>query len=498
MTIKPRRATCTGMFLSVVLGAVLPTDVHAQDSWDAIYLAGSKIGWVHTFVEKVHNNGKNYLRVRIDCEQRLKRDKDVSLARFQYGTIETADGQVLRLDTLTAVGEQKLRGHGDVIRGQMNFILEGTGQRQELLIPWGPEVRGPYAAEQSMARTPMKEQEARALKMFMPTLNKICDIALQARALEPVIMGDGTSRPLLKVEQTTKIDGQPKPEFDITLWVDTEGQVLKQEQDLLGGYIQYRTTKKAALSPGGPVQFDLTVGTAIKVASRITNPEKTRQAKYRITVKDGDPAKIIPSDSRQTITPDGNGKSAILEVKSGGPLDGQSGSADVDPRYSSSNALVTSSDSRVQRFAEQATRGVVDPWEKSLRIASWVHKNITDKNFTVGFAAASEVARNLSGDCTEHAVLTAAMCRAAGIPANVVIGLVYEAEHLRGFGYHMWNEVYVNHRWVAVDSSWDQSAVDAVHIKLTESSLDGVSPFEAFLPVVRVMGKMEIEPLEVR
>ena len=127
-----------------------------------------------------------------------------------------------------------------------------------------------------------------------------------------------------------------------------------------------------------------------------------------------------------------------------------------------------------------------------------MHKNITDKNFTVGFAAASEVARNLSGDCTEHAVLTAAMCRAAGIPAKVVIGLVYEPEHLRGFGYHMWNEVYVNQRWVAVDSSWDQSAVDAVHIKLTESSLDGVSPFEAFLPVVRVMGKMEIEPLEVR
>jgi transglutaminase-like putative cysteine protease len=246
------------------------------------------------------------------------------------------------------------------------------------------------------------------------------------------------------------------------------------------------------------VQFDLTVGTAIKVASKITNPEKTRQARYRITVKDGDPAKIIPSDSRQTIAADGSSRSAILEVKSLGPLDGQSGPADVDPRYSSSNALVTSSDSRVQRLAEQATRGVVDPWEKSLRIARWVHKNITDKNFTVGFAAASEVARNLSGDCTEHAVLTAAMCRAAGIPANVVIGLVYEPEHLRGFGYHMWNEVYVNQRWVAVDSSWDQSAVDAVHIKLTESSLDGVSPFEAFLPVVRVMGKMEIEPIEVR
>ena len=31
-----------------------------------------------------------------------------------------------------------------------------------------------------------------------------------------------------------------------------------------------------------------------------------------------------------------------------------------------------------------------------------------------------------------------------------------------------------------------------------ETSLDGVSPFEAFLPLVRVMGKLEIEPIELR
>ncbi len=32
----------------------------------------------------------------------------------------------------------------------------------------------------------------------------------------------------------------------------------------------------------------------------------------------------------------------------------------------------------------------------------------------------------------------------------------------------MWDEVYVNQRWVALDPSWDQSTVDAVHIKLSE------------------------------
>jgi hypothetical protein len=51
---------------------------------------------------------------------------------------------------------------------------------------------------------------------------------------------------------------------------------------------------------------------------------------------------------------------------------------------------------------------------------------------------------------------------------------------------------------VALDASFDQSDVDATHIKLSDSSLDGVAPFEAFLPIVRVMGKMSIVPLEVR
>ena len=32
---------------------------------------------------------------------------------------------------------------------------------------------------------------------------------------------------------------------------------------------------------------------------------------------------------------------------------------------------------------------------------------------------------NFSGDCTEHAVLAAAMCRAVEVPSRVAIGLVY-------------------------------------------------------------------------
>jgi len=484
-------------WLLAALGFLMCNHALAQDSWDAIYLAGSKIGYVHTYVEKVTDRGHDYLRVRIDIEQRIQRDKDVSVTKLTYGTIETLDGQVLRLDTLTEAGEQRLRGHGDVIQGEMKFVFESAGARQELVIPWAPDVRGPYAPEQSMARKPMKENEERSLKMFMPELNKICDIRLQSRVIEPVILGDGLKHPLLRVDQTTKVDGKPRPEFDARLWVDPDGQVLKTEQDLLGGVVMYRTTQESAKAPGGPIALDLIIASGIKVARKIPAPEQTRHVKYRVLLKNGNPAQVFPADPRQTVLPEANQSSAILEVRSLGPLDGQPDPAEVGAEYLKPNALVTSQDSRVRSLAQQATKGTVDPWKKAVRINQWVFRNVTDKNFKVAFAAAGEVARNRSGDCTEHAVLAAAMCRAAGIPSRVAIGLIYVDKN-DAFGYHMWNEVYINNRWVALDPSWDQSAVDATHIKLTDSSLSGVSPFDAFVPLLQVMGKLEIEPLELR
>jgi hypothetical protein len=487
------------LWLMAPLGVVFCSSARAQESWDAIYLQNTKIGYVHTFIEKVKDKGRDYNRVRIDVREDLKRDRDVTVIKLQYGTIETPEGKVLRLDTRTQAGENHdLRAHGDVIGAKMKLILEGAGQSQELVIPWGPDVRGPYAPEQSMARKPMKEHEDRPLKMFMPELNKVCDIVLHARTFEPTVLGDGLARSLLRVDQTTKIDGKPMPDYDVTLWVDKEGQVLKGEQDIFGGMVMIRTTKEAALSPGGPIKFDLIKDTVIKVAQNIPNAEKTQQVKYRVSLKSsGDLAQIIPSDSRQTMTPEDQPATRILEVKSVGPLDGEPGGSDVDSQYLKPNVLVTSQDRTVQNLARQATRGVNDPWQKAVRINHWVFENVRDKNFTVAFAAASEVARNLSGDCTEHAVLTAAMCRAAGIPARVVTGLVY-VEKNHGFGCHMWDEVYVNQRWIAIDPTWDQTLVDAVHIKLNDSSLQGVTPFETFLPLVRVVGKLTIEPLELR
>ena len=50
---------------------------------------------------------------------------------------------------------------------------------------------------------------------------------------------------------------------------------------------------------------------------------------------------------------------------------------------------------------------------------------ITKKDLNIGFASAEETAKSCEGDCTEHAVLCAALGRAAGLPTRCVVGFGY-------------------------------------------------------------------------
>jgi hypothetical protein len=348
-----------------------------------------------------------------------------------------------------------------------------------------------------LARSPIKEGESRVVKAFIPELNKICLYKLAAKKKEPVTLGkEGTKKELMRIEQVvTDLEDKPVTGMDQTFWVDDGGQVLKSVSDLLGGMVAYRTTKSAALAVDG--DFDLLTSSILKVKRKIPNSTGTRDIVYRLSVTGEDPRKLIPSDHRQTLQPDAS-SSALMEIRADDPNSGEPGPESVADEYLRPNPLVNSDDPEVIRLMKKAlARAGKDAWSQAVAIEEWVFNNMKQKNFGVGFAPAAEVARNLSGDCSEHGVLAAAMCRAAGIPARCVVGLVY-ADHLGGFGPHLWNEVYVNRRWVAIDATFNESQVDATHIKLAETSLDGLAPFEAFLPVVRVWNKLKIEPTEIR
>lgn len=87
-------------------------------------------------------------------------------------------------------------------------------------------------------------------------------------------------------------------------------------------------------------------------------------------------------------------------------------------------------------------------------LAALVDAHVTRKSGARGLDPASVVARQREGDCTEHAVLAAAVARGAGLPARFVTGIVVVEgpRRLGAFG-HAWAEVYADGSWQVADAA---------------------------------------------
>ena len=101
-------------------------------------------------------------------------------------------------------------------------------------------------------------------------------------------------------------------------------------------------------------------------------------------------------------------------------------------------------------------------------------------------------------DLVEYAMLTAALCRAEGIPSRTAIGLIY-ADTPQGpaFSFHMWTEVWVQGRWIPLDAILGKGFVGATHLKITDHSWHEVRSLTPMLPLLRVLGKIAIEVVRV-
>jgi transglutaminase-like putative cysteine protease len=120
---------------------------------------------------------------------------------------------------------------------------------------------------------------------------------------------------------------------------------------------------------------------------------------------------------------------------------------------------------------------------KAYKLMAWVNQNI-QKRPVISVPNALETLRNQVGDCNEHAVLYAALARAAGIPTQVEAGLVYQNGR---FYYHAWNVIYLG-TWITVDSVKGQLPADVTHIRFVRGA-------ERQIDLIQMIGKVRIEIL---
>ena len=111
-------------------------------------------------------------------------------------------------------------------------------------------------------------------------------------------------------------------------------------------------------------------------------------------------------------------------------------------------------------------------------LVAYVHEHIVDKSYTRGFDLASQVADSGAGDCTEHAVLLAALARSHGYAARVVFGalLLDTAAETLAFG-HAWTEIHDGSDWQIKDATLPAADADPGAVRyLPLSALDDEGP----------------------
>lgn len=138
----------------------------------------------------------------------------------------------------------------------------------------------------------------------------------------------------------------------------------------------------------------------------------------------------------------------------------------VFTRELSPSPAIESDDPKIARRAARIAGDEKDPAAVARRIVAWVHDSLRAEA-GAPTSAAGAVAR-LSGDAREFALVTAALSRAAGIPAHPVTGLL---QHEERFYLHSWTEVYLG-RWIPVDAMLNQFPADASHLSFTSGSAD--------------------------
>ncbi|MBN1829450.1 MAG: transglutaminase domain-containing protein [Deltaproteobacteria bacterium] len=328
---------------------------------------------------------------------------------------------------------------------------------------------------ESVGTAELKEGEKRTFLVFDPASLGQRPVHVILLAEEPLsIMGERLKARKLSVDMM----GMKQ-----TAWVDENGSMLREEGML--GIAMERVRKEDALAGlQGEVSADLTEIASIPSSRIIEDVNSLKVLKIRLS---GIPEGTFFMDGGRQIYQDG-----VLTIrrevltdtsKHLGPPRG-----DLSD-FLKASPFIQSDHPKIRNMAFKIVTHHSDSSVKAEKIFEWVHKSIK-KRPVLSVPNALETLKNRIGDCNEHAVLLAALARAAGLPAEVEAGIVY----MRGrFFYHAWNVIYLKDRggWVTADAVLGQLPADVSHIRFVRGEADRQ------IDLIGLIGRVKLDILEM-
>ncbi|TAN41021.1 MAG: transglutaminase domain-containing protein [Nitrospirae bacterium] len=444
--------------------------VASEEQWMGVYLKGEKIGYMS---RKLSPSPEGYtlaetFRIRMIVMSTAKDVETVMNARLD---------PKLRLVSFAAQIKADLDiGISGVVTGKELFLtLDSSGVRtaKKIHLPKEPTLEG--SAVTGMLRG-LKPGDRLSVPVFDPSLVGIEELELKVLSEERIMS-------LGKLQEAYKVIGNMKG-FEFTLWVNQQGEVLREESPM--GFSLVREAKEEALRLTKPSN-DLISQAAVPFSLKL--PRSTDYLRVRIT---GIDLKELELDGgRQRLQ--GN----ILEITrekigvEGSGLKPAGEKPEVRKEaldeYLKDTIFIQSTHPMVTGLAKEIVQQEKDPLLAARLIHDWVYRNI-EKTPAITLPMAVDVLKTKKGDCNEHTTLFVSLARAAGIPARIAVGLTWKDGF---FYYHAWPEFFAG-RWIAADPTFGQFPADASHIRLITGDLDRQ------VLLLSVISRVRLEGLESR
>jgi hypothetical protein len=422
-----------------------------SEEWKEIFLKGRKVGYTVTRIKAIKDifevNEEIFLTVNlmgstqeILSSIRAELDKEFLLNSFDFS----------------------------LSSGLIEFKIFGTIKGNNLYLSMGEKGK----EETKFIRLPSKPMISAGITQFFKSCTFKIGDSYHFPVFDPVTMTTNPAVIKVVAKEVIEINSKPYKAFRLEMnflgrpmifWIDEGGESLK-EKGFMGFTLVRSDPTKAPLGLDRSKRIDFYELSAIKVAQRLKNP---RELSYLKVLFDQTPSSMSVNGPRQSLT------GRVLTVTKETPPFNASYTVPYEGKENSllhflrPEMLIQSDDPEIISLARGIVKGTTDPFLTAQMIMEWVFENL-EKVPVVSIPNAKEIVTHKKGDCNEHATIMTALLRAAGIPARIVVGLVYKDGK---FYYHAWNEAYIN-RWVSMDAILKQMPVDATHIKLIEGGIE--------------------------
>lgn len=497
----PLAAALSLALLAALLGPAPATAGEPQvlsDEWNEVRIGGARTGWSHSVVRRVEAEDGP----RIETEETTQ----IEMARMgQKIRIEESSTTVERPDgTLISIRKASKQSSAETIvevtvageKAKVATTSMGTTREAEVAVPQGTV--GPHRAERIVAEGGSAPGTTHVLKLFLTDLGGpvvATSVVVGPESVEDI---DGKATTLTRVDAT--MDKMP---IKTSAWMTAEGKAVRTRVEMMGMVIEsLRCSRERALGEGASEEPPVEVFTSSLIRTDALIPHARTLDSALLALRSRREGAKLDSlfDERQKVESREEDGTLLLRVVRQVPAEGATGRRPLaDPpaemaKYLAATSMLQADDPMIRKATEEAVGAQTDAWKASQAIERWVHGAIAKKGMGVAFASALEVCRDREGDCTEHAVLMAAMCRAAGIPSRVAMGLVYVTGI---FGGHAWTEVWIQGRWYGLDATMGSGHLDPLHLTMGRMAFEEGTHGAEFGGFMDAMSGLEIEVREV-